>query len=145
MKISEHFLVQEFLTPNQYKAFSKNPTKEAFYKLIHPSVVELAEFYRDFFDAPVIINNWHVGGTYTLRGLRPKNCDIGAKFSMHKVGKAFDCDIKGLTAEQVRDIIESNQELFYKKGLRRIENNVSWLHSDIKETNLTNKILFFNP
>lgn len=149
MKISKHFVMQEFLPPIQYKyimSFPEEARQQMFNRLVDPKIVELAEFYREYFKVPIIVNNWHTGGTYTLRGWRPKNCPVGASNSMHKVGKAFDCDIQGLGAEQVRKIILSNQELFYKAGLRRIEDDVTWIHSDIKEVaNYTNKIYKFKP
>lgn len=150
MKISKHFVMQEFLPEAEYLTIMKYENEElrlkAFYSLIDRRIVKLAEFYREYFKVPVIINNWHTGGTYTLRGWRPKNCPIGAINSMHKQGKAFDCDIKGLNVQEVRKIIMLNEELFYKAGLRRIESDVTWLHSDIKRVaNYTNKIYKFKP
>jgi len=145
---SQFFLAQEFLPPLQYKNILRLPEDKreaAFYKLVNPKIVKLANFFREYFDAPVIINNWHSGGTYTLRGWRPKESKIGAKNSQHKIGCAFDCDVKGKSAEEVRKIIQENQPLFYAKGLRRNENLVSWVHNDIKETGQTDKIILFNP
>lgn len=146
MKVSKNFNMTEFLTPEDFKKVmqTKDPMK-TFYSLVDPKIVELAQFYRDFFKAEIIINNWSYGGTYTLRGKRPKNTTVGASNSQHKIGRAFDCDVKGLTAEQVRQIIKQNKNLFFSKGLRRVENNVNWVHSDIKETKLINEIKFFNP
>ena len=141
--------MQEFIPPKEYGEINKLKTNEeklnAFYKLINPKIIELAVFYREYFKKPIVINNWHTGGTYTLRGWRPRNTKIGAKFSEHKNGNAFDCDVKGLSPNQVRKIILTDQNLFFSKGLRRVESLVNWVHSDIKETNLTNKVLFFNP
>lgn len=149
MKLNKYFTIQEFLPPKEFERINKlktdNEKLEAFYKLVNPKIVELATFYREFFKAPIIINNWSSKGSYTLRGWRPRETKIGAKFSEHKNGRAFDCDVKGLTAEEVRKIILENEVLFYSKGLRRIENLVNWVHSDIKETNLINKIMVFNP
>jgi len=146
MKISENFEIEEFLTPEDYKivSSSKDPYTE-FYKLVDPKIVDLAIFYREFFGKQIIINNWLYKGTYTLRGKKPFNATVGAEYSQHKIGRAFDCDVKGLSSSQVRKIIKNNQALFYSKGLRRVENGVTWLHSDIKETKLINKIYFFNP
>jgi len=155
MKISKHFVMQEFLPPIQYKNIMKLSTDEmrlkAFYKLIDRRIIDLAEYYRQFFGRAIIVNNWHSGGTYTLRGWRPRNSKIGAVNSMHKLGKAFDCDVQGWTAEEVRDrIVEQSegkfQKQFYDAGLRRLEDDVSWVHSDIKEVeNYKDKIYLFKP
>ncbi len=151
MKVSNNFIMQEFIPPKEYATIMKLKTEQgrlkAFYKLVDKRIVELAQFYREFFKVPIIINNWHSGGTYTLRGMRPTSSKVGAKHSMHKSKPcgAFDCDVKGKTAEQVRDIIMDNQELFYSKGLRRLEDDVTWIHNDLKITNLKDKIYVFKP
>lgn len=143
MKISEHFVAQEFLPRATFNAIMKteDPLKE-FFKLVNPKIIAVAEFYRNFFGVPIIVNNWHSGGTYEYRGWRPKNCKVGAKKSQHKLGNAFDCDVKGKSAESVRTIILKNKGLFYANGVRRLENGVTWVHTDIKE-GLT--LTTFNP
>lgn len=151
MKISEHFVMQEFVPPQIYAEIMAKPTDseklELFYQYVDIRIVALAEFYRSDFGKPITINNWHLGvkNPFTLRGFRPKDTNVGAMFSQHKLGRAFDCDIKGYTAKQLRAKINANQKRFYEMGLRRVETNVTWLHSDIKDTTLINKIVFFKP
>jgi hypothetical protein len=45
MKISEHFVAQEFLPQSTFKAIMKtqDPLKE-FFKLVNPKIIEVAEF-----------------------------------------------------------------------------------------------------
>lgn len=149
-KVSKHFTCAEFLPPAQHKIVMARKTEAErlakFYMFMDKRTVEYAEKVRVYFGVPVTINNWNSGGSYTLRGWRPRNTSVGAKNSMHKFGKAVDMDIKGLTAEEVRQMIKDDQKLFYSYGLRRVEENVSWLHSDIKDVDgYENKIYFFNP
>ena len=85
---------------------------------------------RDFFRAPITVNNWHIGGEFQYRGYRPSNCLVGAKLSQHRLGNAFDCDIKGYTAEEARQKILANQDDPLLMKIMRLEGRVGWLHVD---------------
>jgi len=63
---------------------------------------------------------------------------------MHRLGKAVDFDVKGMSAEQVRGVIRMNQVELMRLGLTRIESGVNWVHIDLKETGL-NHIYEFKP
>lgn len=131
--------MQEFIPSKEYYNIMvyKN-SEDRFYRLVDPKIVSIAQFYRDYFGREVVINNWHTGGNFSLRGWRPQDTKIGARFSQHKLGKAFDCNIKGLSDREVYETILKNKELFYEKGVRRLEDiryTTGWLHTDIKETN----------
>ncbi len=143
--------MQEFLPPAEYDKIIKLKEDErlnSFYKLIDSNIIKIATFLRKLFGKPMIINNWYTGGTYTLRGWRPKNCPIGAKFSMHKKGKAFDFDIVGLTDNQVKEIVIKNEKELYKLGVRRMESREdagTWCHLDTLDVKgITDKIYIFN-
>jgi len=56
---------------------------------------------------------------------------------MHRIFKAVDFDVEGMTAEEVRGVIRMNQVELMKLGLRRMESGVSWVHIDTKETGLS--------
>lgn len=83
---------------------------------------------RMHYKRPVTVNNWFKGGTFTLRGLRPMNSVVGAKYSQHKFGRAADFNVQGISPEQVRNDIRSG--LF--PLITCIENNVSWVHIDVR-------------
>jgi hypothetical protein len=149
MKISENFKMQEFLTPEDYKKIiaTKEPIVE-FFNLIDKKIVDAAEFIRESTNKPMIINTWDSGGQFSLRGLRPLNCKIGAKQSMHKKGKAFDFNVIGLSDNEVKQWVISNEKKLYDLGIRRMESkefSPSWCHLDLKETKIKNKIVIFNP
>ena len=46
------------------------------------------------------------------RGWRPPNCTVGAEFSQHKYGRALDSVFSGVTAEEIRQDIKENEDLF---------------------------------
>jgi len=90
-----------------------------------------------------IINNWHVDGQFSQRGLRtdPK---VGAPNSPHRSGKAFDFDVYQVKngksikvdAEKVRVLIRGNSDKLI--AVRRMEKDVNWVHVD-------SVIHLFNP
>jgi hypothetical protein len=110
-------------------------------------MLDLAQFYRDWFDSPVTVNNWHRGGKYTERGFRLPNTDTGASLSQHKFGRAFDCTIEGYTADEVRQIILDNEETFINAGLTTLESGEyapTWVHSDLR-SHKHERILIVSP
>lgn len=133
----KHFVIKEFVPPEVWNAEGENAIAR-----IDPLILLTAEQVREFFDAPVTINNWSLGGQLRYRGYRPASCTVGAKKSMHREGKAIDFDIKGLTAQQGRKRILDNQNSF--PHIRRMERGVSWVHVDIKDTG-KDEIVLFNP
>ena len=102
--------------------------------LFNPNALEALDGLREFMNAPITVNNWwgNPGAGNQYRGYRPEDCPVGAKFSQHKEGNAFDCTIKGYTAEDARRIILENQDNPLLAKIMRLEADVSWLHFDLK-------------
>lgn len=84
---------------------------------------------------------------YNLRGWRPAECKIGAKFSQHKKGNAVDFDVylkgKLVPAAKIRELLINNHEKV--PTLTRLEAGTNWVHGDCKETGVTNGIVVFKP
>ena len=110
---------------------------------------------RKGIDKPVTINNWHKGGKFQQRGLRTNLQNIFSQMfksrklylSGHVLGEAFDMDVSGLTASQVRKWIQNNSYLFpfkirleYKKRGKEI----TWVHVDCIQEDRNPKIYLFN-
>lgn len=128
--LSEHFDLQEFIPRLIWNGY-----KEKSIWFINPKIVALAEFVRKYFDAPVIINNWHTGGQFNERGYRVPMSNVGAKFSQHKLGNAIDINVKGLAAGEVSKRIIKDYALFKVHGLTTIENpeaTPTWTHLDVR-------------
>lgn len=135
-KISENFVIQEFVPPQIYNQFGE---KSIWF--INPQIIKIAEFVRSFFNKPVTINNWHVGGTYTESGFRMPDTTTGAKLSAHKRGQAVDIKMSGVDYEHIRKTILENEKKFIDAGVTTFEDGTkTWLHLDCRYT-MSDKIL----
>lgn len=88
----------------------------------------------------VFMNSWKWGGKDQYRGFRPWDCEIGAKLSQHKFGRAGDPYFQNVTADEVRE------DLFKKQKEDRIQGSVfeyitciedgsiakTWFHFDVR-------------
>ncbi len=130
-QVSKNFVVQEFINP---EAYAKDGDKSI--SLIDPKLIIIAQWVRDDIGKSITINNWHSGGIFKESGLRDKNTGTGAKGSQHKLGKAIDPKIAGMTGKMWYDYVKSNVVELYALGLRRIEHYslaTTWCHMDTKE------------
>ena len=104
-------------------------------ELFTPDALAALDGIREYFGAPVTVNNWHSGGPFEWRGWRTlkKAAELGAPKSAHARGEAFDCDIQGVTAEEARQRILDDKSNPLLLKITRIEANVNWLHFDVTE------------
>ncbi len=56
---------------------------------------------------------------------------VGAKYSQHRFGRAVDFDVKGISAETVRNDIRKG----YFSEITCIEADVNWVHIDVRNAN----------
>jgi hypothetical protein len=137
VKISEHFRLGEYFPPEMIESHGLDCLK-----FLHPDVVSIDEELRRKF-GPCEINNWLFGGSNTLRGVRPFDCDLGAKMSAHKFGMASDKTFKTPAKDVIKWIIE-NEDLLYINGLRRVETDVNWVHTDLFDDR-SKTVRYFKP
>jgi len=88
----------------------------------------------------IIINDWLWGGHFDSRGFRAPDDTDGAEFSAHKRGQAFDSIFQDVTAEEVRQDILKNPNLF--PYINAIEAGISWFHQDCRNCK---RIKVFHP
>lgn len=141
-KISKNFHDYEFVSKTVYDRYGSNSKW-----FIDPDIVFIAEFYRGWFKAPVRVNDWHWGGRFHERGYRTPDSKTGARLSQHKMKAAFDCDIKGISANDVRKEILENQDIFMAAGVTTLEHEAyakTWVHTDKRVTDLEH-ILIVKP
>lgn len=138
----KHFKLAELVDPH----FLTMPEDEV-WAMLDENALRAIDALRDKF-GPLLIN----GRGYTESGLRRSNTKTGAKFSQHKVGKAFDIKPlqKGVTVRVMYDWIIANQTESYAMGIRRVEDirfAPSWTHIDSKDTGKewVNKIQIVKP
>ena len=131
---AKHFVTQEFVPPEIYNVYGEKSLWFVDYR-----VRWTADAIRQYFGVPVTANNWHrKSGGYRYRGFRPPACETGAALSQHKFGRALDCDVQGIPAEQVRkEIVDKKDEPAFRY-ITCIEADVNWLHFDCRDVNTTN-------
>jgi hypothetical protein len=135
----QNFKLQELIPPDIYQEFGD---KALF--LLDQNMVKMVDGVRNFFGVPVTINNWHIKGSFTLRGFRPSDTSVGVKYSQHKYGRAADMDIQGYTAEDARQAILKNQKSPLLNWITVIEDKVNWLHADCRNIK-TEQIILVQP
>ena len=160
MKVSANFDIREFVSKKIYDRWGTDSSW-----FINQRVVNLAQFYRDFFtryfrnkDANVshviiVINTWFYGGKDEYSGFREPEGKEGASLSQHRFCNAFDADIiivykdgtkKEADYKQIHKIIEDYNDIFMEAGLtavESVEDAPTWLHSDCRWIPNQKKIL----
>jgi hypothetical protein len=84
----------------------------------------------------LIANDWIWGGQNQYRGWRPPNCDVGAKLSQHRFGRAIDLIPKEVDVIEIIEDIKNNYESDDTfRYITCIEDNIGWLHFDVRNHN----------
>ena len=144
-KFSDYFRAEEWVCPDVFKRFGERSLDFIDYR-----VKATALIIREKTGLPMYINNWVWGGNKTQRGLRCNLCQIVKDktedeivyLSGHPLGKAWDFTVKGMTAQEVRDWLKTNQILLPYPI--RVESDVTWVHIDVLEYGQSgNKITYF--
>jgi len=133
MKLAPDFVIQEFVPKTVYERFRDNSIW-----FLDPGIIQFCQWLRDYTQAPVVVNNWHLGGTHQESGLRESDTNTGSKWSQHKAGRAVDVKVQGVPPEAVREIIRLNfQNLNIRFGISTIEKDTpTWCHVDTRYTGL---------
>ena len=140
--LSKHFDIQEFVPKPIYELYGD---KSRWF--INPKVVDIAEFIRGEFMLPVIINNWHTGGTFQERGYRVPTTQTGARYSQHKFGNAIDINVKGIPSPELAEWIIAAFPTLKGLGLTAIEHpedTPTWTHLDVR-WHLGGELLIVRP
>ena len=141
----KHFKIWELVPPNMLTDIVEDMDK--LWLLFDMNALKSIDALRERY-GPAIINTHHLGGVLKYRGWRPFDCEEGAEFSPHKRGAGFDLTFLNISAKKVRQdlkLMGHNTLIYYGlQHIRRIENNVSWLHIDTGHSDQEG-IKFFNP
>lgn len=141
MKLTEHFILQEFVPKGIWEKYGEKSIWFIDYR-----IVTIAEFFRNRYGKKITINDWTFGGKRNEAGLRYWNTATGASMSQHKFGRAID--MKWLQEEMFMNIIRQDikdwQKEFMEVGLTTIEEGTdSWIHADCRYTGLDH--IYFIP
>lgn len=138
--IPEHFRPQELVPPEIYSTYGDTNS----YWFIDSRVLWTLDAMREYFGAPITVNNWLWGGNLTMRGFRPFDSQTGSPLSQHRFGRAVDFDVKGFSADKVRRTIRESPSETAFSYITAIEEDVSWCHVDCRTT-CQEGIIWFHP
>ena len=143
---SKYFKIQELVSKQTYEKYG-----EKSWIFLDERLILTLDALREYFNAPITVNNWLWGGNLQQRGLRA-NCDEIVKnktlknslyVSQHCLGKAVDFNVKNRTVKDVYKVILENPKAFpYIKRIENINKTPTWVHIDIANTENENIIIF---
>ena len=131
--IKTYFDIRELVCPHIYDKF-----REYAWQFFDPRLLETLQVIREALNRPIYVNNYDSGGNFDERGYRCNICNIPKDktrleklyMSAHCQGMAVDFDVKGMTAQEVRDWLKANQILLPYPI--RCELDVNWCHIDVR-------------
>jgi hypothetical protein len=140
----QFFKLEELVCQHVFNKFG-----EMSWQFLDDKTVVTIDWVRRTLNKPITVNNWKEGGEFDERGLRCIQCNLvktkciaGQVYvSPHILGRAYDFDVQGMDANDVRLWLAVNKDkLPYPI---RLEKDVNWVHLDSEETGL--KVQFINP
>ena len=143
--VQRFFALRELVDEQTYKKYG-----DFAWNFFRPELLETLVYIREYvLKVPITINNWHCGGKFGQRGLRHnmsaevwKYTKDGKQYmSAHILGAGVDFDAKGMTAAEVRKVIQAAaKSLPYPI---RLEDAVSWVHIDVYNDGSKEKVQLF--
>ncbi len=133
-----NFIVQEFVDRDVFEARG-----QAAWDLLCPKLLIVVDTLRKRYGP---INNWHTGGPFHESGLRDPFTKTGAKWSMHKLGRAVDLKFSNVTPIEVQEYILSHPEEY--GTLTCMENAAitkTWLHADTRNHDKPQQLWVVDP
>ena len=130
--IKDYFEIQELVSKAVYNKEGENA-----WRFFDPRLLAVMLFIRKELGKPIYANGWAYDKPFSQRGLREntgsivkKKCQQGKMYlSAHVFGQALDFDVKGMTADEVRDHLQDMADRL--PFPIRLERNVSWVHLDV--------------
>ena len=134
----KHFQISELVDKATY-----NKLGEQAWMLFNPTALIALDGIREYFGSAVYVNDWSSSGVFQFRGFRSMTCNTGATYSQHRFGNAFDCDVKGLSANSARKQIVDDMDSPLLEFITCLESDVNWVHFDCR--NIEERILMVKP
>ena len=125
-KLTNNLFLDEYIPEELYRKWEQKP--HILTGLLDKRLVLSDQQLRDRFGR-VTINNWWHGGERNWSGIRIPEYPDYSQTSQHSWGRASDKIFTDASAEEVRTFIRQN---FNYLGITCIEDNVSWVHSDVR-------------
>lgn len=143
--IKDFFDLQEIVCPEVYTKYG-----QLAWLFFDSRLLATMLALRQRLDKAIYVNNWTEGGTDTQKGFRCIQCaevkdyikDNVLYVSEHMTGQAWDFQVEGLHAEEVRQYIIKNKNLWPYPI--RLEAGVSWIHLGTRNDGSVSKVILFN-
>ena len=138
-ELHKYFPISELVCQHTYSKWGEKSWQFLDTAYLHNLLV----IRRDILQVPMICNH----EVANQRGLRCNLCELVKEkdevyLSPHKLGKAGDFTVKGMTAQEARSRIRNNAHLLPYP--LRMEGGVSWLHIDVlPQWGITQKVYEF--
>lgn len=137
--LENYFEIQELVDKPTFERLNKSSIW-----MLRPEAVKGLVDLRKYLNKPITVNDWLWGGNLSNRGYRSIESTVGGKFSQHRVGNAFDINVKGMSSDHVNEFIQEN---YYKFGITTLEDKrftKSWTHIDWRYTGMK-ELLIVKP
>lgn len=137
-KLPDGFVIEELVCPDVHRLLG-----DLAIRLFDPALLEvLAALRADF--GPLIVNDWHRGGTFRYRGLRPLTYSGGVPRSQHRLGAGLDCHSPRVPVDTMRNevIRRASAGVGAYGKIGGVELGVSWLHVDVRPR-VNGRVLLF--
>lgn len=129
MYTSKYFKIQELVPKSVY-----DQRGELQWELLDPTTLMVLDNIREEF-GPTVCNDWVWGGRFQQRGLRT-DPNVGAQYSQHRYGRAFDIHFEQISVDVARESIISFIEMGDERftPIKGIGIHSSFLHFDTRNT-----------
>lgn len=144
-EVQRYFSLRELVDEPTYKKYG-----DFAWNFFRTEFLETLFVLRDkIIKQPMTINNWMTGGKFNQRGLRHnmsaeilKYTDQKKQYmSAHMLGAGCDFDAKGMTASEVRSLIQEKANLLPYPV--RLEDAKTWVHIDVYNDGGKGKVVLF--
>ena len=130
----KHFKIWELVPPELVSL-----PEDYLWKLFDEKLLRVIDRLREDLGQPITINNWKANGQFSQRGYRTNSSKVGAARSAHKTGMAIDLDVRGFTANKVRQYILDHRSRYPEVTELEMTLNgkpISWVHISVRPTGL---------
>ena len=139
IKLSKNFYLDEYIPEGMYHELQFK--SHILIGLLDKRLLNADQKLRNFI-GPVTINNWWNGGERNWSGIRTPDSPFYSRTSQHSWGRASDKIFANVTPQEVREYIKIHWK---KLGVTAIEENVGWVHSDVRYVKDQKELLLVYP
>lgn len=126
--VPKYFQIYELVPKSTYELFEHERRLNQLWWLFDPRILKAADRIRERY-GKMVANTWWWGGQHQYRGWRPPGCNVGARYSQHRFGRALDLIPTVVSVEEIRRDIKAGENFGF---ITCIEDDVSWLHIDCR-------------